>query len=329
MAVRAVLRRLLEAESGVEVVAEIEDGEELLRQADATTPAAVVLDLDLPSLGGRELIERLGTRTRSTIFVLTPTQSSDSARLAMSLSNVGVAAIYPKPDNPDDWRNLGKKLAEAIQQVGDRTALTDEMAGHENETADIDGEVRYAAIGASTGGPGAVYEMLSAVEPRLDIGIAVVQHIAEGFEGALVDWLASELSRDIAIARPGERLRRGTVRFAPPGFHLTMDRGGRLYLDHHTAPVGGHRPSAEILFKSLLDHPASRVAAVLLSGMGSDGAEAMAELRRARVLTVVQSEATCAVFGMPRAAIEKRAAAFALPPTEIGRLLARASGAKI
>jgi two-component system chemotaxis response regulator CheB len=309
-------------------VAETEDGEELLRRAGETSPAAVVLDLDLPSLGGRELIERLAAKAGSTVFVLTPTQSFENARLVLSLSNFGVAAVYPKPDNPEDWQDLGRKLSEAIQQVGDRTVSADEPVGDADESDDISGDIRYAAIGASTGGPGAVYEMLSAVKSGPNIGIAVVQHISEGFERALADWLASELTRDVAIARDKETLKRGTVRFAPPGFHLTIDRDGKLRLDHHTAPVGGHRPSVEILFRSLLEHPASRVAAVLLSGMGSDGAAAMAELRGAKVLTIAQSEATCAVYGMPRAAIDRRAAAFALPPTQIGRLLARASGAK-
>jgi two-component system chemotaxis response regulator CheB len=309
-------------------VADFEDGEELIRRADAISSTAVVLDLDLPSLGGRELIERLSACAQSTIFVLTPAQSFETARLAVSLSNFGVAAVYPKPDNPDDWQNLGTKLCQAILQAGDRTATAHETDGDADESTEIGEEIRYAAVGASTGGPGAVYEMLSAVDSGLDIGIAVVQHISKGFEEALTDWLASELARDIAIARDGEVLQRGTVRFAPPGFHLTIDRTGRLRLDQHSAPVGGHRPSAEILFKSLLDHPASRVAAVLLSGMGSDGAKAMAELRGAKVLTVAQSEATCAVYGMPRAAIERRAAAFALTPPQIGRLLARASGAK-
>jgi chemotaxis response regulator CheB len=154
----------------------------------------------------------------------------------------------------------------------------------------------------------------------------VVQHIAEGFESTLTEWLAAELGMDVAVARHGEHLKIGTVRVAPSGHHLSVDRGARLRLDRHTAPVGGHRPSVEVLFRSLLGQPANRVAAVLLSGMGSDGAEAMAELRSANILTVAQDEASCAVFGMPRAAIERRAAAFALAPPQIGRLLARAGG---
>jgi two-component system chemotaxis response regulator CheB len=133
---------------------------------------------------------------------------------------------------------------------------------------------------------------------------------------------------DVAVARHGERLSSGKVRIAPPDRHLLIGRGGALRLDQLAAPVGGHRPAVEMLFRSLCDQPSNRVAAVLLSGMGSDGAEAMAALRNANVLTVAQNEASCAIFGMPRAAIDRRAAAFALAPPQIGRLLARAGGAK-
>jgi chemotaxis response regulator CheB len=294
--------------------------------AEETSPAAVVLDLDLPSLGGRELIERLSARVRAPIFVLTPRQSSDSARLAMGLSNLGVAAVYPKPETTSDWQALGQKLAEAILQIGAPPPISGEAPVEENDPAEIARDLRYVAVGASTGGPGAVFEMLAAIGTRPKVGIAVVQHISEGFEGALTDWLSSELGRDVAVARSGEYLKRGAIRIAPQGYHLSIDRTGRLHLDQLAAPVGGHRPSVEILFKSLLDQPSSRVAAVLLSGMGSDGAEAMVELRRANVLTVAQNEASCAVYGMPRAAIERRAAAFALAPPQIGRLLARAGG---
>jgi two-component system chemotaxis response regulator CheB len=128
---------------------------------------------------------------------------------------------------------------------------------------------------------------------------------------------------DVRVARHGEHLGAGTVRIAPCGEHLSIDSNGNLHLDSLTAPVNGHRPAVDVLFRSLHVLPTDRVAAVLLSGMGSDGAAAMAELRSSGVLTLVQDEASCAVFGMPRAAIEAGAAVFALAPKGIGDLLAK------
>jgi two-component system chemotaxis response regulator CheB len=325
-AVRAVLRRLLEEAPGIEVIADVADGREVAHLALEKKPLAVVLDLDLPSLNGRALVERIASRSRVPIFVLAARRNTAGAKTAMGLSNLGVAAVFHKPETPQEWKSLGRTLSEAVRQVGPGVIEGGASSVETDDTPVISRELRYVAVGASTGGPGAVFDMLAAIGRRPRLGFAVVQHIAEGFEPALTEWLAAELGIDVAVARHGELLRAATVRVAPGDHHLSIDRGGRLRLDRQAAPVGGHRPSVEVLFRSLLEQPANRVAAVLLSGMGSDGATAMAELRAANVLTVAQDEASCAVFGMPRAAIEGRAAALALAPPQIGRLLARARG---
>lgn len=325
--VRAVLRRLLGDSPGIEVIADVADGREAARLAFEKNPLAVVLDLDLPSLSGKDLVERITARSPVPIFVLAPRRNTASAKIALGLSNLGVAAVFHKPETPEEWKTLGHTLSEAIRQVRPKLMEAGNTTAEADDTRVISRELRYVAIGASTGGPGAVFDLLAAIGRRPCLGFAVVQHIAEGFESALTEWLAAELGIDVAVARHGERLKTGTVRIAPGDHHLSIDRSGRLRLDRRGSPVSGHRPSVEVLFKSLLGQPANRVAAVLLSGMGTDGAEAMAELRAANVLTVAQDEASCAVFGMPRAAIERRAACFALAPPQIGRLLARAGGA--
>ena len=326
--VRAVLRRLLEKTPGIEVVADADDGGEVLRLAVEKSPAAMILDLDLPSLSGRALVERISAVGRIPIFVLTPKSDRENTRTAMSLHNLGVVAVFPKPEAPPEWNDLGRTLSEAVRQIG---SPSKEGVGAEPEPGDtpvISHELRFVAIGASTGGPGAVYELLAALGRRPGVGVAVVQHIAPGFEGALAEWLSAELGMDVSVAKHGERLSTGKVRIAPAGHHMTVDGHGAIRLDQNSPPVGGHRPAVDVLFRSLLEQPAGRVAAVLLSGMGTDGAEAMRELRNANILTLAQDEASCAVYGMPRAAIKRRAAAFALAPPQIGRLLARAGGAK-
>lgn len=310
------------------MVAEADDGREVVHLAAEKTPAAIVLDSDLPSLSGRALVKRITAGGRVPIFLLTPKSSQENTRAAMGLHNLGVVAVFPKPESPSEWNALGQTLREAVRLLGSGSGHGKSVTAEPDDMPVISRELRYVAVGASTGGPGAIFELLAALGRRTRVGIAVVQHIAEGFEGALADWLATELRMDVAVAKDGERLNSGKVRIAPPGRHLLVDRSGALRLDSLVAPVRGHRPAVDVLFRSLCEQPPERVAAVLLSGMGSDGAEAMAALRSVNVLTVAQSEASCAVFGMPRAAINRRAAAFALAPPQIGRLLARAGGAR-
>jgi len=324
LSVRAVIRRLLEERSGVSVIGEADDGREAVRLAAQLQPDAVVLDLDLPSLGGRALVEAISTHRRVPIFIVTPKQRGDVARVAFSVHTLGAVAIFPKPENPAEWQELGRVLGEAVEHIGSSaTAGVDHLAEPEAPPV-VSRLIDYVAVGASTGGPGAIFEMLRALGRPSRVGVAVVQHISDGFEGALAEWLAGELGIDVAVARNGESLAAGRVRLAPPGSHMALDRHGTLKLDKRAGPVNGHRPAVDVLFRSLLDHPAGRVAAVLLSGMGSDGADAMVELRRANVLTIAQEKSSCAVFGMPRAAVQRHAVALVLAPPQIGRLLARA-----
>jgi len=328
-AVRSVLRRLLGAAPEIRIVGEACDGAELVALVASGAPQVVVVDLDLETLAGRSLVEAIAAARRVPIFVLTPRQRVDMMRLAFATHHLGVIAAIPKPDRPEGWQELGVSLIEAIRQsVATRTDTTTLPAPVAAAGTTADGRLQLVAVGASTGGPGAIVELLRALGRGCALRLAVVQHIAPGFEPVLADWLALETGRDVAVARDGERLVPGSVRLAPAAAHLKIERGAVVRLDRATPPVNGHRPAVDLLFRSLLELPPAETAAVLLSGMGSDGAEAMAALRHARVLTIVQEQATCAVFGMPRAAIERAAAAFALTPAEAGRLLARAAGAR-
>jgi two-component system chemotaxis response regulator CheB len=163
--------------------------------------------------------------------------------------------------------------------------------------------------------------MLQALGRSYPASIVVVQHIAAGFEVALAGWLSTDSGLDVAPAAHGEPLKSGAVRVAPSGSHLRVVPPGVIELDRRTPPSNGHRPSADVLFQSLLAGDPSQVVAVLLSGMGADGVAGMHELRRAGALTMVQDEPSSAVWGMPRAAIERGAAELALAPAEIARLL--------
>jgi two-component system chemotaxis response regulator CheB len=163
--------------------------------------------------------------------------------------------------------------------------------------------------------------MLRELGPSFPAGVAVVQHIAPGFEQGLADWLCHELRLDVRLAVDGEELLPGRVRLAEAGSHLRIDASMRLRLDTTVAPIRGHRPSANELFYSFRDVCPDRVAAVLLTGMGDDGVDGLLALKKAGALTVTQDEHTSVVYGMPRMALARRATEIALSPREIGRML--------
>jgi len=321
--VRAVLRRVLEAASGIEVVGEASDGAQAVELTVRLTPDAVVMDLDLPLMDGCAATEQIMTRQPTPVVVVTSKVQRDQMGPAFDVMKHGAVAVFAKPSVPDQWAELGKHLPETLRHVARRPVLR-RPAAPVDAVEEAPRQLRYLLIGASTGGPGAVRLVLHELMPRLRLGVAVVQHISAGFETGLADWLAGELDSDVGIAREGQTLGRGQVRIAPAGSHLRLTGGGVLSLDRETAPIAGHRPAVDVLFQSAVEVAPREVAAILLTGMGSDGARGMLALRQAGALTLGQEESSCAVFGMPRVAFDLGATDTLLAPAEIGTLLARA-----
>jgi two-component system response regulator WspF len=183
------------------------------------------------------------------------------------------------------------------------------------------GSVPIIALGASTGGPQALAQVLAGLPAGLGAAVLVVQHIDGEFSNGLVEWLASNTLLPVSLAQRGESLRPGRVYVGAAEGHLVLLASQQLtYQPAQRSDL--HVPGIDTLFCSLAEH-ARPGAAALLSGMGNDGARGLLKMRQAGWFTLVQDEGSCAVFGMPRAALENGAAAQALPPSAIGPALAR------
>ncbi len=184
---------------------------------------------------------------------------------------------------------------------------------------------RVLGIAASTGGPAALARIFSALPAGYPLPILVVQHMAAGFEPGLVAWLATESQTRVKLAEDGEPLEPGTVYVGPEGLHLAV-RQGAVRLEQGPSHRG-LKPSGDHLFASLAAEYGSGAAGLVLSGMGDDGAEGLALVRRAGGFAAAQGPATSVIYGMPRAALESGAAQVALELDEIPRALARLAGA--
>ncbi len=187
--------------------------------------------------------------------------------------------------------------------------------------APIGTSVPIVALGASTGGPQALAQVLSGMPAGLDAAVIVVQHIDGEFSNGLVEWLASNSLLPVTLAQRGESLQPGHVYVGATEGHLVLLASQQLTYQA-ARPSDLHVPGIDVLFASLAEH-ARPGAAALLSGMGNDGARGLLMMRQAGWHTLAQDEGSCAVFGMPRAALENGAAQQALPPNAIGPALAR------
>jgi two-component system chemotaxis response regulator CheB len=334
--VRAVLRRFFAKTPDIQVVGEAEDGAQALRAVLDFQPQVVVMDLQMPVMDGYSAIEQIMAVRPTPIVVLSSRANRNQMQTAFEAMRRGALEVLPKPEDTPSWQQLAENLPETVRAIAEARAqprpakrpraAAPAAVSTTPPSPSLPQELRWVAIGASTGGPAAIRELMDEVPADAPVGFAVVQHIASGFELGMADWLNKELPIDVRLARDGEVLRRGTLRLAPGGSHLRLEAGGVLRLDTESPARRGHRPSVDDLFFSCAESCPREVAGVLMTGMGADGVEGLLALRRAGGLTLAQDEASSIVFGMPRVALERGAADVALPPRELARTLARMWG---
>jgi two-component system, chemotaxis family, protein-glutamate methylesterase/glutaminase len=335
--VRAVLRRLVAAAPDLCVVGEAADGARAVEAAARLAPDVILMDVEMPVMDGFHATERIMAARPTPIVVITCRANHDQVRTAFEAIRCGAVEVLAKPEDPAGWDGLARSLPDVIRGSAQarpaghparRSPGAREPAASPAATLDAGSppEVRYVAVGASTGGPSALRDLLAALPAAPPAAILVVQHIADGFAQGLAEWLAHDLGRNVGIAEDGEAADAGKVRLAPSGAHLRLEAGGVVRLDTRRPPRGVHRPSIDELFESCAECCPRLTAGVLLTGMGADGAAGLGALRRAGGLTMVQNEASSVVFGMPRVALETGAATIALAPDALGGLLTRIWG---
>jgi two-component system chemotaxis response regulator CheB len=185
--------------------------------------------------------------------------------------------------------------------------------------------VQVVALGASTGGPAVLAEILGGLSGETSAPILIVQHIAPGFTSGLVRWLAGETRLPVSLAEEGQMVRPGSVYVAPDGLQMGLGADGRVRLAPG-GPADLFCPSANHLFESVANAYGASAMGVLLTGMGRDGATGLGRMRAAGAITVAQDEASSVVFGMPAEAVRLGAAEHLLPPKDIARLICSHTG---
>jgi two-component system chemotaxis response regulator CheB len=338
--VRARLVAALAADPGIEVVGEAADGKCAISLTRDLRPDVITMDMMLPLMSGLAATEYIMAHCPTPILVVSASINRGELFKIYEALAAGAVDVLDKADGTEAAGAWERRFVAAVKIVARIPVITHprvRLAGFAPATlAALAGECsrgaadRYynvIAIGASTGGPGAVLEILRGLPAGFRIPILLVLHINEPFGTAFADWLDGQTTRPVAYARDGAAVAAaaGTVVVAPGDRHMVV-RDGRLRL---TGDAERHscRPSVDVLFESVAAEYGTCAAACLLTGMGRDGAAGLLKIRQAGGLTIAQDEATSVVYGMPREAALLGAATEILRLSAIGPRLATLPGA--
>lgn len=330
--IRRAIARMFEKQPGVRLVGSAPNGEDLLASLEAWSPDVVILDLSMPGMGGLCTLDTIMARRPLPVIILS-THTRTGAPLTIEALHRGAVDFIDKQRySLVDFEALRGILLEKIRQVTGKKPGRRE-AGDTGQAAWVpppswhaDRAPELAVLGASTGGPPALEQILRGLGADLPVPVAVVQHMPVGFTRAFAERLDANLPLRVCEPEQGEELCGGTVYIAPAGRHLRVVREGeglRAALDEKLGQATLHCPSVDVLFSSVREAVGKRAVAVLLTGMGQDGAQGMVELMRDGAHTIAQDEASCVVYGMPRAALAAGGVCETLPLDSIGGRLRR------
>lgn len=326
---RALLVAMLDADPGIQVIAEASTGLEAVEMAERLAPDLITMDVQMPELDGLQATERIMLRSPTPIIIVSSQARDSEVSLSLDATRAGALLVLPKPEGPGSGRfdsdqrqlvSMVKALSHvkvvrrwrasgSIVNVPPLYKADNVSRGHGRTEATRRGlrpPATLVAIAASTGGPAALKDTLAVLPKNFAAPILIVQHIAKGFVDGLAKWLGTDSQLSVKVASDGETPVPGVVYVAPDGRHMEVrkSRPGPLRIAlTSTAPIGTFRPSASRLFSSVATAVGDRALAVILTGMGDDGVAGLTEVRRSLGFVLAQDEASSVIYGMPREAL--------------------------
>ncbi len=334
--VRQVLTSVLNGAPGVTVTGTAPDPVFALEKMKQDWPDVIVLDVEMPRMDGVTFLRKIMAE-RPTPVVICSTLTEQGAETTMQALAAGAAGIVTKPriglktflqEASNDIIHAVRAASRAnparlnrrpLAQIQPQAAPAPQAGRALQRTTD-----RVVAIGTSTGGTQALEAVLTHL-PAMSPGIVVVQHMPEKFTALFAQRLDNLCAMSVREAQDGDRVMPGRVLIAPGGRHMQLKRSGAQYhVEVRDGPVvNRHRPSVDVLFRSVAEAAGQNALGIIMTGMGDDGARGLLQMRQAGAQTVAEDEASCVVFGMPKEAIRLGAAAEVMPLDHIPQRILR------
>jgi two-component system chemotaxis response regulator CheB len=347
---RNLISRIVEGAEDLHVAGKAMNGEFALQKITRLDPDVIILDLEMPEMNGIEFLQERKKRGIDVPVVILSSLARKGAKITMEALSLGASDFIMKPSGPvsEDIQKVGEHLINAVRAYGlnyrkKKGVIITEAAGKAPprpkpaevpepvkkpkppEVSSKAGPIEIIAIGISTGGPNALREVFSRIDANLEVPIIVVQHMPAGFTEEFAKSLDRICPLEVAEAKDEDLLKPGRVLIAPGNYHVEVEKrrlSGVVRLSS-SDPVNGHRPSAGVLFASVAKNYENKSLAVIMTGMGRDGAREIGKIAEAGGVTVAQDQETSVVFGMPKVAIENGYIHHILPLKEIAPAIGR------
>jgi two-component system chemotaxis response regulator CheB len=328
-AMAELLTRILESDGRIGVIAVARDGYEAIELSRMLKPDVITMDIMLPKLNGIETVRRIMSSDPVPTVVISAYVDSGDTGNAFLAREAGAIIVCEKPQGVPDFLNQvqAAKIVQAVKMASEITVVRrwkrpDNLPSWPSNASAEKKPVEVVSIGASTGGPPVLCEILKGLSGDYPVPILIVQHISPGFLPGMVEWLSLSSEFPVEIATDGMAALPGRAYFAPDGCHMEVNRSLHVQLTR-SPPENGMRPSVSALFRSVARCFAQTGVGVILTGMGIDGADGLLLMRNEGAVTMAQDKASSAIFGMPAEAIRIGAAGLVLSPEQITETLNR------
>ena len=308
---RKLIPQMLAVDESIEVVGTAMDGSFCLKKIEELKPNVITLDLEMPGMNGIDTLKEIMRRQPVPVIVFS-SHSTEGATVTMKALGLGAFDFVPKPkDTTSHMAEVARELIAKVKAAADCKLKPRMLSGlppkPEKAPASQSAPNKIVAIGVSTGGPQALEYVLSQLPADFPSSIVVVQHMPDGFTDMFARRLDEICPLRVKEAQSGDLLQAGRVLICPGSRHMKVKRLplGDIVVLCDEPRVNGHRPSADVLLRSVAEEFKTSAIGVLMTGMGDDGAEGLGAIKKEGGMTIAQSEESCVVFGMPKAAIER------------------------
>lgn len=332
---RKFISDIINEEADMEVIDTARNGEDLLYKIDRLSPNVITLDIEMPKMDGITTLKELKKRGITIPVIVLSSVTQKGTQLTMECLHLGAFDFVPKPSGGIslDISVVREELIKKIKASGQKQFIKNIEIKKDNivvnkinmdkkRTIEQSGKVEAVVIGASTGGPNALYKVITKFPSDINVPIFVVQHMPVGFTKAFADRLNSNSNLTVVEASEGEVYKKNVVYIAPGGFHMEIGEDKKIHLNTDPS-IWGVRPAVDKLFISAAKVFGKHLISAVLTGMGKDGANGTEIIKEKGGTTLAEDELTCIIYGMPKVAYETGKVDLVLPIHEIADEIVR------